>query len=122
MNDVSLSPQDSSHSQSSLAIHDHQFLILAWGNSNSRLWLRDVHDGTRHATNQHHATRGISVHQVLCNAGGKKIGAVNIDIPELSHTIDWVVDCLKVLGKASAGDQVIDLSMLLEDIVNTGLD
>lgn len=83
--------------------------------------LRDIYDGTRHATNQDHAARGIAIHQVLGDGGGEEVGAVDIDIPELAHAVNGVVDGLEVLREPSAGYEVVDLSVLLEDVVDAGL-
>jgi len=53
---------------------------------------------------------------------GEKVGAVNVDGPQLAHAVDGVVDGLKVLGEAGRGDEVVDLAVLLNDLGDAGLD
>ncbi len=89
------------------------------GHSRLRLW--NVDNGTRHAANQDHTTRGIAVHQVLRNAGGEQVCAVDIHIPELAHALNGVVDGLEVLGEPGAGNQVVDLPVLLDHAINAAL-
>ena len=86
-----------------------------------RLRLGDVDDGARHATDQDHAAGGIAAHKVLGDASSEEVSAVNVDVPELAHAVDRVVDGLEVLGEAGAGDQVVDLAVLHDDVVDAAL-
>lgn len=56
------------------------------------------------------------------NLGGKEVGAVDIDSPQLSHAINWVIDGFKVLCEASGSDEMINLAMLLDNFSNAALD
>ena len=87
-----------------------------------RLRLGNVHNGTAHTANEDNATRRLALHEVLGDGGGEEISAVNIDIPQLAHALYGVVDGLKVLSEAGRGDQVINLSMLLDDVLYAGID
>lgn len=69
-----------------------------------RLGLRDIDHGAGHGANHDHAPFGLSVHQMTGNAGCEEVGAVNVDAPELLHTIIGVGDCVKILGEAGRGD------------------
>lgn len=46
----------------------------------------------------------------------EKVCSVDIDSPELPHTVDGVVDRLEVLGEPGGCDEVIDLAMLLNNL------
>ena len=59
---------------------------------------------------------------MACYSGGKEVGAVNIYTPELSHPVDWVRDCLKVLGETGRGHEVVDLAVLADDLRNGCID
>ena len=58
---------------------------------------------------------------MLGDSGSEEVGAVDVDIPELAHAVDGVVDGLEVLGEAGAGDQVVDLAVLHENVVDAAL-
>lgn len=87
-----------------------------------RLGLGHVDDGARHAADHDDATRALALHEVASDGGGEEVGAVDVDSPELAHAINGVVDGLKVLGEASRGDEVVDLSVGSEDLGDAGLD
>jgi hypothetical protein len=38
---------------------------------------------------------------VLRNSNSKQISSVDVDTPQLAHTINWIVDCVKVLSESS---------------------
>lgn len=59
---------------------------------------------------------------MLGDHGGEEVGAVDVDVPELAHTVDRIVDGLEVLGEAGRGDEVVDLAVLLDDVVEAGPD
>lgn len=84
--------------------------------------LGNVDNGTAHTSDEDHAAGGLALHQVLGDSDGEEIGTVNVDAPQLAHAVDRVVDGVVVLGETSAGDEVVDLSMRLDDIFNTALD
>lgn len=86
------------------------------------LWLRNVNDGSRHATNEDYASICLALHQVLCNGDCEEICAINVDAPELADTIDWVIDGFEVLGESGGCDQVVNLAMLLDDLCDCGVD
>lgn len=82
--------------------------------------LGNVDNSTGHATNHDHATWGFALHEMASNRSGKEIGAVNIDSPQLAHTVNWVLDGLEVLSKAGRGNEVVNLAVLLDDFSNAG--
>ena len=94
----------------------HAAKQLEHGGWNSRLRLGHVDNGARHAADEDHAAGALSRHQVAGDRGGEEVGAVDIDSPELAHTIDGVVDGLEVLGEAGRGDQVVDLAVRCDDL------
>lgn len=59
---------------------------------------------------------------MLCYSNGKQVCAINIDAPKFSYSLDGIVDCIEVLSETGRGDQVVDLSMLLDDLSNGGFD
>jgi hypothetical protein len=80
-----------------------------------RLW--DVDDGTAHGTDHDDAARRLALHQVLGDTDSEEPGTVNVDTPQLLHTVVWVIDGREVLGEAGGGDQVVDLAVLRDDLV-----
>jgi len=86
------------------------------------LWLRHVDNGTRHTANHDHAALGLPLHEMLGHADGEKVGAVNIDAPQLLDAVVWVADCVKVLGEASRSDEVIDLAVIADDLLDDLVD
>jgi hypothetical protein len=86
------------------------------------LWLWNVDNGTRHATDEHYASWSLSLHQVFCDRNCEEICTIHIDAPKLSDTINWVVDSLEVLGKPSGRDKVVNLAVLCNDICDSGID
>lgn len=87
-----------------------------------RLRLRHVDDAATHAADEHHAPRGLALHEVLGDGDGEQVSAVDVDGPELAHAVDRVVDGIVVLGEAGTGDEVVDLAVLLDDLVDASLD
>lgn len=87
--------------------------------------MRDVDNGTRHAADEYYATGSLAIHEVTSHTSSEEVGAVDVDAPELSHTIDGVFDGVEVLGEAGRGNEVVDLSVLVDDIredaLNRGL-
>lgn len=51
------------------------------GKGDSRLGLRHVNDAAAHAANEDHATLGLALHEVLGDADGEQVGAVDVDGP-----------------------------------------
>ena len=87
-----------------------------------RLGLRNVNDGTAHATNEDHAALGLALHQVPSDGGGEQVSAVDVDGPEFAHAVDGVVGGLEVLGESGRGDEVVDLAVLLDHAGDAVLD
>lgn len=56
---------------------------------------------------------------MLGNGDSEEICAIYVDAPQLAHAVNRVVDSVVVLGETGAGDKVVDLSVLLDDLVNT---
>jgi hypothetical protein len=79
------------------------------------LRLRDVDDCPGHAPNEHHAPLCIPLHQMSSHSNGKIISSVDIDAPKLVHSVRRIVDGVVILGEASRGDQMINLSVISED-------
>lgn len=53
---------------------------------------------------------------------GKEVCAIDIHTPELLQTIGWVCNGVKVLREAGRSDQVVDLSMVLDNVGDDRLD
>lgn len=85
-----------------------------------RLW--NVDNSSRHATNEDHASRRLSLHQVLRDGDSKQVCSIHVDTPQLSYSLNWVVDCLEVLCESCRCDQIVDLAMLRDDLGNGGFD
>merc|ERR1712093_192751 len=85
-----------------------------------RLW--NVDNSSRHATNEDHASRRLSLHQVLRDGDSKQVCSIHVDTPQFSYSLNWVVDCLEVLCESCRCDQVVDLAMLRDDLGNGGFD
>lgn len=84
--------------------------------------LGHIDNGTTHAADEDHAAGGLALHQVLGDGDSEEVGAVDVDAPQLAQAVDGVVDGIVVLGEASTGDQVVDLTVLRDDAVDAGLD
>lgn len=89
---------------------------------NSRLRLRNIDNSTAHAANKDHATLGLTLHQVAGDRGSKQVGAVHIDREQLAHALNGVVSGLEVLAEAGAGDEVVNLAVLREDLSDAVVD
>jgi len=59
---------------------------------------------------------------VLCHGNGEKVGAIDVNTPELANSVDRVIDGFKVLGEASRRDQIVYLAVLCEYLGNGFLD
>lgn len=79
------------------------------------LGLGNINDSAGHGADHDDAPGRLPLHQVLSNINGEKVCAVDIDTPQLLHTVEGVVDGLEVLGEAGRRDQVIDLAVLGQD-------
>jgi hypothetical protein len=64
------------------------------------LGLRHVDNGATHTSDEDDATRSLALHKVTSDSGSEEVGAVDVDTPELSHTVDGVLDGVEVLGEA----------------------
>lgn len=64
------------------------------------LRLRDVDNGARHASDEYHAAGCLALHEVLCDGDREQVCAIDVDAPELPHSVDRVVDGLEVLCEA----------------------
>lgn len=56
------------------------------------------------------------------NGRGEEVGTVNVHREQLAHALDGVVGRLKIFTKACAGDQVVNLAVLGQDVRNTLVD
>jgi hypothetical protein len=83
------------------------------------LRLRDVDDGTAHGADHDNAAIGLALHQVLRDADSEQPGTVNVDSPQLLHTVVRIVDGWVVLGEAGGCDKVVDLAVLRNDLVES---
>ena len=83
-----------------------------------RLWLWNVHDGSAHAPDQHHAARGAAMHEVARYGRREEIGAVDVDAPETTDTVDGIVDGGEVFDDAGRSDEVVYLTVRGEDVVD----
>jgi hypothetical protein len=63
-----------------------------------RLWYVD--NGSRHAANKYHATRGIPFHEMFGHGDCKQVCAINIDAPKLPYSLNWIINCFEVLGES----------------------
>lgn len=89
--------------------------------NNLRLRLGHVDDGARHASDEDHASRALALHQVLGDGDSEEVCTVHVNAPKLAHTVDRVIDSIVVFGEPCAGDEVVDLSVLLNDLVDAAL-
>jgi hypothetical protein len=64
------------------------------------LGLGYVDDGATHTSDEDDATGSLALHKVTSDSSSEEVGTVDVDTPELSHTIDGVLDGVKVLGEA----------------------
>ena len=81
------------------------------------LRLRNVDNGTRHASNHDHGPLGLSIHQVLGGLTCPEVCPIDIHTPELAHPIGRVCNGIKVLGEASRGDKMVDFAMIAENLL-----
>lgn len=81
-----------------------------------RLWLWDIDDSSRHATDKDHASWGLPLHQVLRNRDRKQVCPIHVHAPEFPHTFDRIVDCLEVFGEAGGCDEIVDFAVLLDNL------
>jgi hypothetical protein len=90
--DVGVSPLDSQRAA--------EMTDSSLGSVVGSLGLRHVDDSATHASNEDNATRSLALHKVTSDSGSEEVGAVDVDTPELSHTVDGVLDGVEVLGEA----------------------
>jgi len=64
------------------------------------LGLRNVDNGTTHTADEDDTTRSLALHEVTSNSSSEEVGAVDVDTPELSYTVNGVLDGVEVLGEA----------------------
>ena len=81
-----------------------------------RLWLRHVDDGARHGADHDHGAFGLALDEVPSHFAGEKVSAVDIDAPELPHAVRWVLDGVEVFGEAGRCDQVVNLTVILDNV------
>ncbi len=87
-----------------------------------RLRLRYIDNCSGHTPDKDHSTRRLTLDEVLRDADGEEICAVDIDAPELADPLDGVVDGLEVLGEAGGGDEVVDFAVLGDNFCDSGFD
>ena len=85
-----------------------------------RLW--HIYDASTHAPNHDNAAPRPPLHKVSCNTSSEEVGAINVDTPELLHTVVRVRNSVKVLGEASTGDKVVNPAMSTDDFGNGTVD
>lgn len=90
--DVGMSPLDS---QRAAEVTDSGL-----GSVVGSLRLRNVDDGTAHTSDENDATRSLALHKVTSDSSSEQVGAVDVDTPELSHTVNGILDGVEVLGEA----------------------
>jgi hypothetical protein len=56
------------------------------------------------------------------HGSGKEVGSVDVNAPELAHAINGIVNGLVVLGEPGAGNEVVNLAVLADNVINAGLD
>ena len=80
------------------------------------LRLRHIDNGSGHATDHDDAARYLPLHEVLRDCHRVQVGTVNVDSPKLLYAVMGVGDGVVVLGEASRRDEVVDLTVRLEDL------
>jgi hypothetical protein len=80
------------------------------------LWLRHVDDGARHAADEDNAARRVPLHQMLRDSHGVEVGSINVDPPELLDAVVGVRDGIVVFGEPGRCHQVVDFSMLFDNL------
>jgi len=68
------------------------------------LRLGHVDNMSRHGPDHHHTAPNLPFHQMLSEAGGPVVGAIEIDAHELVDPIGGVGNGIKVFGEACTGD------------------
>lgn len=101
------------NSQAGGKMPDCSLSRVVWG-----LWLGHVNNGTRHATNQHKASWSFALHKMFGHSYCEKIGTVDDNAPELLHTVVGVGDRVEVLRESGGGNEVVNLSMLFDDLAD----
>ena len=86
------------------------------------LRLRHIDHGARHTPDEHNGARGLALHEMSSDANGEEVRAVDIDTPELAHTVGWVGDGVEVFGEAGGGNEVVDLAVIGNDLGDGGVD
>lgn len=56
------------------------------------------------------------------NSYCKQVCAINVDSPDLSHSVNWIIDRLEVLGETCRGDETVDLAVLLDNLSDSRID
>lgn len=84
------------------------------------LW--DVHDGTRHASDEDHRSLAIAVDEVAGDGSSEEVSAVDVHSEQLAHALNRVCDGLKVLGEAGGSDEVVDAAVLVDDLGDASVD
>lgn len=105
------------HSQARGQMTDSRLRCVIW-----RLWLRHIYHSSRHGPNHHHTASRFAFHQVTSDRDRKEVCAINIDSPELPHTLDGVLDRIKILREPGRSYQMVDLAVLFDDLLNCSID
>lgn len=87
-----------------------------------RLGLGHVDNGAGHAADHDNAAGSLALHQVLGDAGGEEVCAVDVDTPELLHAVERVRDGVEVLREAGRGDEIVDFAVLGKHFRDGGVD
>lgn len=86
------------------------------------LRLRHIDHSTRHRPNHDHAACGFTLDQVSSDSGSEEVCPIHVDSPKLLDTIERVGNGIEILGKASRGDQVVNLAMITYNFFNGRVD
>lgn len=86
------------------------------------LRLRHVHDCAGHGSDHDDASWRLALHQMPRDTSREQVRPVDIDTPEFLDSVIWIFYGVEVLGEAGRGNQVVDLTMLLHNLGNSGVD
>ncbi len=86
------------------------------------LGLRHIDNGARHGADHDHGAFDLALHEMSSYFAGEKVGAVDIDTPELLHAVWRVFDGIEVFGEAGRCDKVVYLAVVFDNVGNNLLD
>ena len=86
------------------------------------LGLRHIDNGARHGADHDHGAFDLALHEMSSYFAGEKVGAVNVDTPELLHAVWRVCDGIEIFREAGRCNKVIYLAVVFDNIGNDLLD